>query len=613
MTVVEPTLIPSNEKFRDQAEPPELATPDFADTRENRELVGKVYALFQKARDHRRPLIARWDRCYRMTFNRYWTRSRPSFLPTPQLPEILPIVRSLLGFQFDQRITHVVAPALVPGVGGEAWFAERATDLETTLSATWHVNAEEREWNLAGWDGWVYGTGIMKTAWEAQLAGGLGDAMSRRIDPRCFYPDPMATNEHDGDFYIEAKEMTVQELDRRFPGCYELFADGGSVFVDTDKAPTQIDLAGGDGRSRVTGNPGAISPATVPSYFERGSSRMRDDGPVPTVTVIECWVREHTFADVTDERTGKKAKVAVESWRVVVVAGQHVLMNEPAKNLWSHGQHPYSRYCPLEIGEFWGPSLVEALIPSQQSINRILAALQQNVELTGNPIWKDTPQSGSTRTPTINRPGQRVTVGAGDAGQNVGWENPPSLNPGMLELLKYHLARMEAISGVTAMQKGQVPGGRNAQGTVESVQESAFVTIRAAQRNLEYAMRDAGYKKAELICEFYTKPRMVAIAGAGGERTSIMLGALHFHLPSSEGSVPMKYQLLIDAGSRRHTARQIMEERAIQMFTLGLLPPTDTLEAINWPKAREVGQKVEEQMAAAAAAAGPDQRTKARA
>src|SRR3954466_5389930 len=164
-------------------------------------------------------------------------------------------------------------------------------------------------------------------------------------------------------------------------------------------------------------------------------------------------------------------------------------------------------------------------------INRLLAALQQNVELTGNPVFRLAVNSGAmnSRSTMTNRPGQRIPVGPGD---NVsGWLNPPPVNPQMMQLLQHYLQRLEAISGLSAITKGGTPGGRPAQNVVDSLQEAAFVRVRQHLKHLEYAMRDAGYKRASLIVENYTTPRMMAIAGPSGERTSLTLKARHFMVP----------------------------------------------------------------------------------
>jgi hypothetical protein len=330
------------------------------------------------------------------------------------------------------------------------------------------------------------------------------------------------------------------------------------------------------------------------------------------VLVLECWIKENNTYTTTDMQSGEPETRTYDTWRVVVVAGGRVLMDEPADNLWAHGGHPYSRLVLWDQSEFWGRSLVEQLIPCQIAINRILAALQQNVELTGNPVFKQSTQGANNRQLIANKPGQKIPVAAGDSA--TGWLNPPPIQQAMMQLLQYHLSRMEEISGISGIAKGASPGGRPAQSVVDSLQESVFVRVRQHLKELEYTMRDAGYKRASLIVENYTGPRMMAIAGPSGERTSLTLKSRHFLVPTSEGAFPMKFSLGVDAGSRMHTSRSMREDRAIQLYTLGLVDRDAALSDLNYPNAAIVAKRQnerEQQMAAMGQQAGPGARQRA--
>lgn len=555
-------------------------------TEDDARLVGEVRQLFQRARAHRRPLVQRWNKNYRMLRNKYWTESRPNWMPSPQIPEIFPIVASMVGWMTDQRFRHEVTPAAMPFSPFSNFMAGLGMDLETVMDSTWHVNKEENEITKMLWDANIYGTGIVKTVWDETLLHGQGDAISRRIDPYTFYPDPAARGIDDANYFIEARTMSVQELDRRFPGSAKYFSDGG-ITEDIDEAPTQLDNTSTFPRA----NPGAISPATSPRYGMPGSSRINAT-EITGVTVLEAWLREHELyeAKYTDEDGKEVTDLRVyDTWRVVVVAGNRVLMNEQADDLWHHGSHPYDRYVPHDLGEFWGLSLVEMLSSPQEAINRILGALQHNVELVGNPVFLESTRSGIQRTQLTNKPGTRLTVNDGGKAE---WLQPPQVHQMMPELLRYYLQRMEAVSGLSAVTKGGSSGGRQAQGVVDAMQEAAFVRIRMALRNLEYTLRDSGYKKAALICENYTTPRIVAIVGPTGNKTSLAIKGRHFYTPGPNGSTPMKFQLLVNAGSAGHTSRKVREDQAVMLFTLGAIDEDALLEALDFPNRQVVAERV---------------------
>lgn len=591
---------------------PKINLSEFP-TPEERRKVNQVTRLFSIARDYRRPMVQRWQENYRMLRNQYWDTTKRGWMPSPQIPEIWPIVDALVSWETDQGVEIEITPAALPHTDFANFFNTMGDNLQVVLDASYQVNHEEIEISKAQWSKYVYGTGFLKTTWDMTLAGGLGDAVIRFVPCQQIYPDPTATSTDDWNYVCEAKRMSVQDLDRRWPGTSKLFPMGGSD-VDMDEAPTQLDGGGGVRPPRT--NPAAINDSRGTPFAPPGSrgARSATDLEVPAVSVIECWIRETDSYSATDINTGKNTKKAFDKWRVMVVAGGRLIMDEPADNLWSHGSHPYDRLVVRDTGEFWGFSLVSLLTSSQKAYNRVLAAMQQNAELVGNPVWKD---AGSwTRTQLTSKPGQRIPVGAGGA-RDSGYVQPPQMNQAHPFLLNHHIQRMETVSGLTAVMKGSGPGGRNAEGVIDALQEAGFVRIRSAQKFLEAALQNAFTKKADLTIENYTTPRMIAIAGPGGERTSITLKARHFMIPTKKGATPLRYQLLIDVGSRRHTSRAQREETATKLFTLNAIDRTALLEDMDYPNATVVAQRMDEhekQMAAMGADTGkPGARQRARA
>lgn len=546
------------------------------------QLAGRIRNLFLRARDHRRPIVTQWNKNYRMLRNKYYTRSRPQYMASPEVPEIFPLIASFVGWMTDQRPTWQVAPYANPHSQYYELMSKLGGDLSTVMQARWMDDDLEAEQETNIWDSQIYGTGIAKIGWDDTVHNNLGDVIVRRVDPYTFYPDPQASSLKDCNYIIEARTYSIQELDRRWPGSASLFH--GGYEEDIDSAPSQV----GPREGMPMANPGALSPATVPRWSMYGQSRMdqanyEDAG----VTVFEAWIREHT---ISNDKVN-------DGWRVVVVAGNRILMNESAADLWEHASHPYERYVPYELGEFWGISLVELLISPQETLNRLLASLQHNIDLLGNPVFVEGSRSGLQRTQITNKPGQRLTVNEQSKGE---WLNPPPLHPMIPELIRYYLQRMEAISGLSAISRGGAPQGRNAQSVVDAMQEAAFVRIRMALRNLERFLRRVGMKTASLITENYTVPRMIAYVGPDGEQSMTNLSTEHFYVPGISGSMPMRFRLNVDVGSQTQTSRQARESKAITLFGLGAIDQLALLEAVDWPNRTAIFERISKLKAAGA-------------
>jgi hypothetical protein len=357
------------------------------------------------------------------------------------------------------------------------------------------------------------------------------------------------------------------------------------------------------------------------AYGLPGQGRETTDIDSNTHLILEVWHRcspenrskgdyeksernepaEGTAEDVYEDRAETKYEKDSDSWywRCTVVCGDAVLLDSPAEDLWAHGQHPYDRLVCQDEGEFWGMSLVELLAPLQTSVNRLLAAVEQNIWLAGNPVLLEPVQSGLERTRITNRPGQRLQINTPAAKPE--WMNPPVIQPQLaMQLIQFYVGEMERISGLSAIVRGATPGGRNAQGVLDSVQEAAFVRIRAMLRNLEAMLKSSGQKAASLIAEFYDSPRVIAFVGPSGEQNLAALGARHFYTwnPESPAPTPIRFQLQVQAGSTIPTSRQARAAEADTLFAMGAIDEEAVLQAHDFPNWPMIVDRVREMKAA---------------
>lgn len=367
-----------------------------------------------------------------------------------------------------------------------------------------------------------------------------------------------------------------------------------------------------ESENRQMANPSALpggtfqnpTPSTASGSFGLpGQSRLSWVNQLG-IDVKECWVRENVIGDPpeTDEMSDlSDAPNISDRWRVIVHAAGVVLLDELAEDLWEESRHPYDRFVFDDIGEFWGISLVTHLSNPQIAINRILAAVQQNAELTGNPILLEPSNSGVSRIPITNRPGERIqtNTGAANGMAKPEWMLPPTVPPYILDLLKFWISRMENTSGISGIAKGQSPPGRNAQSTVSHVQEAGFVRIRAGQHNLESTLRNLGNMLCQLIIQNYTASRTVAIVGPSGVKTALSLSAKHFYSPyrdaSGQKNLPLKYSLIVTAGAKNPTSRSSRIAEADTLFALGAIDAQADLEAHNYPQWQDIVQRMNQQ------------------
>ncbi len=560
-----------------------------------------VRELFFRAREARRPLFQQWKRNYRVLNNRDYRPGGNPWDEEPAVSNVWPVVASATAWMTDQRPTLETAPSAEPGTEYWEFYQKLATDMNTVLNAGFQNHMLDAEVNKALWDVYTYGIAWFKTQWEAPLADGLGDAVFRRVDPATLYVDPHARSTHDATFFVEAKNMTIADADRAWPGAARKLR--AEFIEDIDQSPHRLDDKVQSSQPRA-----ALGSLTAPgpivnNLSSAGTTPQSPGGrlvDMPVVTVLEAYVRSHrTEASETEG----VMKVIVE-WRCIVVCGNTVLMDSPCAEMNAFGTHPYDRLVLFDAGEMYGPCIVELLAPIQRLINWLLGAINRNIYLMGNPVLVEDMRSASRNKRFTNRPGQRLEGNL----SNIGWLNPPQIHPQMsVELVSYYESKIETISGLSAMVRGFSPTGRNAQGVLDSVQDAAFVRVRASLRELERALRSVGAKMCATVAEFYDEPRIMSIIGEDGQRTYRNLRARHFYAIDADDPgkrIPLRFSLIADAGSQLPTSKQARAAEAKHLFQLGAIDIFELLRAMGWPNYALVAQRVMEQQAQAAAAGG---------
>ena len=595
------------------------------------ELVAKLDSLYFNAVTKKRRYYEEWRRNYLLLNNKMWSEWRTAnWMPSPTSSEIFPIVSALIAWITDQSVVFSVSAAADPHTLYAQWLGKLSNDLEAILQSNWLNHDMDDEIYLSLWDAALTGCGILKTVWDAGAVGGLGDALIRRIDPWAFYPDPSATNLKNAQYFIEDQRLSFEEIERRYPMAYDKLISTQSLFENStaesfDSRPNLYDSdqfpKTNPGALPSSGTLGSLGPTGTPgSYGRPGQGRQRtvlNEG----VVVHEVWMRQNRIDPIEDSPQEEKPNpnyeypntIVSDEWRVVVYASGVVLMDELASDLWGSGRHPYTRYCYDDIGDFWGISLISHLAPAQIAINRLLSALQHNAELVGNPIFLESDDSGIARTTIVNKPGQRLRIKGGPNSTSVPpqWLTPPNMPAYIQQLIEFWIGRMENISGLSAASKGALPPSRTPSSSVSATQESGFVRVRQAMRNLESCLRESGNLQTELISENYTTPRVVSIVGPDGEQTSLQLASRHFYDPAqSNASLPFRFSVFIDAGANNPTSRQSRIAESDTLFAMGSIDREALLQAHNYPHAQEINTRMEQKEQAMADAHMKEEQSK---
>lgn len=573
-------------------------TIDRTSTDAEQQLLSFCRDLFSRARSKKKPLYETWQRNYKLVHNKYGGGLNNQTTPNPKDSEIFPVLSSIIAWMTDQKTNININPAVDPDSKYVQQWVSVAGDLQTVLQSLWINNNEDQQIKLALWDAFTFGPAFFKTIWDESLDKGQGNTKFIRCDPWCIYVDPSSSGVYDPacEYIIEVRKMAMSEVERRWPKSAIIVDASNGLSGELDERPT---LAGSTGSAPMA-NPGPL-PSGNGSYNNKQSQQ-----PVlpstDEVVVYEYWMKVNSsHAQQTTNPDGSKTEhTFVEGrWKCVVIANNQIMMEEWADDLWSYGGHPYDQYLPEDFGELYGIPITDHLAQPQLYINRLLGALQQNAELTGNPIFLESDNSGLERTPIINRPGQRLKVrGAGNMANSPHWLTPPPMPAVVMEMVQFWISRIENITGLGAAIKGGVNGApsRTPEGVISTIQESSFVRIRSMLGNLEACLMSIAKKQADLIIDNYDGKRIMAIVGPSGAQTSLALKENHFQVPSGKGNVPLEYALMVQAGASMPTSRQARIGEADQAYTLGIIDRQAWFEAHEYPSWPEILTRVNNQI-----------------
>lgn len=588
-----------------------MALPDESPAPDSRPTLGLVNELFQDARREKKRLIPSWNRYYRLLRNKSHSQYRESWLPSPSASEIYPTISSLVSWMTDQRPRSFVSASpdtLEFARPPDASLVEQLTkDMQQVLDSWWITQGMSSQTQMALWDTFTFGAGILKTGWDATLNFGQGDVVARRVDPYAILPDPAASSFDDARYVGEVRKVPMYELLSRF-GDRALRIQKGRGDSEVDERP-RIEHDGGMSLEslRSTGRTGDWpgTPGNVPAQFGRVAYKASDY--TDTVLLKEFWIRNTRVEELPFIENGKivQKRWEIPYWEYIAEAGG-VILNEDTSNPFEHGQLPYTRIPMAEMGEFWSIPLLEHLAPAQVALNRLLAAMQLNAEIIGNPILLEPEGSNITRTKILNRPGGRIRH---EPGQPPAWLTPPSMPQMVLELVGFWRDEIDRISGISAVARGSSLRRREPAQAVDSTREASFVRIRAVMRNMEEALRQVMSQTAANCTQFFIEPRTISKVGPSGDSGYLQLGNRHFHYPDVTPRgielVPLHYDVWMEGGSSLPISREARLSEMMSLYFAGLIDPRTALTAADLPDRERAIKYAEEQAAAAAAGGGP--------
>lgn len=517
------------------------------------ERIPQIQNWLDRSKKARANQVDRWRKNERLYYGRHWanpskgteSQSRMIFnFPLAVVETILPIIND-----FQPTVD------VMPREKNDIFFSEM-------MQKRFQQIVEESDLYgkilQAVKDSLIYSNGFIQILPQVTEAGVFEGFDIQVIDPFTVVPHPYATDLDlkAGEYFMFAVPMETSRIFREFG----------------IKAPADGKLNDYKAYQKVNDN-GGIESANVESEYDMA-------------LVIECYSNE---AD----------KEKYPNGRHTVVVGDQLVVDEPLE-LYRMPVFMISNY--KSPHNFWGIGETDLVRTQTKAINETFSAINENIRRMGFPIRKVTQRAkGQLTRPITGAPGEEITV---VDPSDVTFEMPPPI-PGYIQNYIGQVGQfMENITGVNDVTQGRKPGGVTSGRAIVALQE-ASQTRQRFKINKEVARltKEIGEYMVQMILTFdeeirsirerdaegqfqFTDFNPIAVYDADGNEE----GTPGFNPGTAKRLIDSEFDIDVTTGSRYAQGRVANEERALELFQLGVYGIEEVVNALNISDKQEIIQ-----------------------
>ena len=517
------------------------------------ERIPQIRSWLDKSKKAREKQTDRWRKNERLYYGRHWaspskgteSQSRMIFnFPLAVVETILPVISD-----FQPTID------VMPREKNDVFFADM-------MQKRFQQIVEETDlYNkiiMAVKDSLIYSNGFLQIIPEVSDMGVFKGFDIQVIDPFSVMPHPFAT-ELDlkrGEYFLFAVPMETSRIEREFG-----IKTGGDGKLNDYRSYQQANDNGG-----------------IESYQVESEYDM--------ALVIECYSNE---AD----------KEKYPNGRHTVIVDDKLIVDEPLE-LYRMPVFMVSNY--KSPHNFWGIGETELVRTQTKAINETFSAINENIRKVGFPIRKVTQRAkGQMVRPITGAPGEEITVvEPGD----VTFEMPPPI-PGYIQGYINQVAQyMESITGVNDVTQGRRPGGVSSGRAIVALQEASQTRQRfKINKEVGRLTKEIGEYMVQMILTYDEEIKSIRERDAEGAFSFVeynptavydadgnMEGTPEFDPGTAKRMIDSEFDIEVATGSRFAQGRVANEERALELFQLGVYGIEEVVNALNVPDKQQIIQ-----------------------
>ncbi len=312
---------------------------------------------------------------------------------------------------------------------------------------------------LAIRDQLIYGTAFFKPVWEENeewMDG--GDVNAEIISPLNLIPDPLAVDIESSRFahleFVRSKEY-VQGLCERY---------------HVDRKTSENILNGGV------------------DHQEMSEATNQSGG----LTLIESWYAP---------------SAVFPKGRLVLWTSGGILRDVDIPYKYNKRIPIVALYNIKRDGDFWGISEIKNMYNIQQMCNKSLGFMQDMLRYSPRRLVY---AGASKKAMTVsNNPNEVIQIGVGETMQTL---NQQSIEPAWMNFTAFIKQMLSEVTGIHGVSMGN-QGSVTAASAIQSLASLGSTRMEGRKRHMVGAMEDLAWQFTRLMKQFYTKDRLIKVAG----------------------------------------------------------------------------------------------------
>ena len=229
----------------------------------------------------------------------------------------------------------------------------------------------------------------------------------------------------------------------------------------------------------------------------------------------------------------------------------------------------------------WGFSSAEQTGDIMNIISETLSRVAFYLARVATPILIIPRDTGITKQMITNKPGLIIQPASTAVSSGIRFLQIPNLPSNYFDILEVYTKYFDRISQIEDADRGAVPDRVVSGAAIQSLQERGAVLIRAKIRGVDIIVRERGRCAISFYQNFGIDMESLSVQGETQTLRGIELAG-------------RKYNFVVESGSTVAKTSFQVQEQAMLLYDKGVIDRIALLETLNFPKWREIVERVGE-------------------